>query len=357
MALRGMWGFDKHGTFKSEYQGDWLRYGTRNGDSQNTYTPVTGRSGSGLALRAFANYGGTATDLSLRSHALTMVGDTVIFQMGYRRLGAPSSQWSLVRFLNAGLSEVFRIDITPAGALQVIANATLGTTPFAYTESAWFHFAVKLLMLGAGGSAQVRINDDPALGFSVANVDAINAAGPIVYFDLQNRQDGSGQTQDYDDIVIMDGSGSNFNDFIGDAEVPYQQLAGDAGPNQMALTGGVGGVHATALDEIGLNTADFVLGATTGQQEAYTVADLAAAFTAATGIGLKFTARASKDAPGGRFLKLGGRQGAGAPTMSAAMGLSTTEQWYNFFQETNPQTGLPWTAAEFAQLVAWLEAA
>lgn len=352
MALRFVDGFDYYGQFANEWQGNYNLI-FANGDTFR-WTMQTGRTGSGKAVRIAPNSQGDA--FAMRTPGLTLVGNTIIVALGRRYFGAGDSTSLIVR--NSALAEVFRVNTTATGSLTVKIGSTviLTTPPGLLVDGVWGHQAVKVVLDAVAGSAAVQYN-----GVDVGSVEGVNTiANPIndglFFVDFyRGAATNQGNIGEYDDIVIMDGSGAHFNDFIGDRTVITLPVVSDAGPNQWTPSAGTD--HYALVDEIGPNSADYLTADTTGQQELFSVANLPAGYAGASDIAICVKARAFKSDAGSRLLKLLYQPSGGSVTASASMALGTTAQYVSTIVETNPLTGLPFTQAEIDALSIGVEAA
>jgi len=100
------------------------------------------------------------------------------------------------------------------------ASVVLGTTSTALQVGVWAYVEIKALIDPSAGTVDIRINGVSGLSLTGQNTRTSANSGwtncGFGYF----TQTGAGTiTADFDDLVVMDGSGARNNDFLGDVTI------------------------------------------------------------------------------------------------------------------------------------------
>lgn len=348
MAVRYMNGFDKYGTITSEYAGD---FSTMSGDSLGL---VTGRTGSGKAF----NMGIWSANnfLIARTRSFTLSGNTIIINQGLKYAGFFASATTTVFILrNSGLGEILTLNLSPAGVLYLTrGGVTVLTADRSLVAGTWIHVAVKVV-LGNGTAGSAAFQFDGVDAGSASSIDTINSSvdNPLALDIYHLAANGCGKV--LDDLVICDGSGSYFNDWIGDRSVIGHAVTSDATPN--SWTPSTGTSHFEVVNEVGPSATDYLSTSTDAAQELFGHAPLAAAYAGASDIAVQISSQAFKGDAGARLLKLIDKPSGGSISNPTGLPLSTTAQYVNQIIETDSVTGIPFTQAGFDALLVGLEAA
>lgn len=204
------------------------------------------------------------------------------------------------KLLDAGLEQLKIITVDngdPSFELRVMRGATvLGTTSENFAEGVWHYFEIKATVrTGTDGAVQIRQNESTVL--TLTSIDAADQGT-----DGCDAHSFGGSGGLWDDIYILDSTGSVNTDYLGD--VVCVGLLPTADGNQNDFTRSTGAVNAdnvddpsTVADEVAWNSSD-----TNAHQDFYVYEDLPA-----TGLGSIFGLRIVTDAAmetvGNRTLK------------------------------------------------------
>lgn len=151
-----------------------------------------------------------------------------------------------------------------------------------------------------------------------------------------------------DDIYVLDGSGATANDFLGPQAVEGIQVTANGSVNDWTNDGG--GDNYTSVDDAPNSPDDSGVGGTlssgtTGQEDLFTMSDLASLTGTITGIQVNM--RAATDVAGTRDVLFKVKTGANASASGGTKPVSDTV-YKNIHQimETNPSTAAGWTIAD-----------
>jgi hypothetical protein len=222
-----------------------------------------------------------------------------------------------------------------AGA--VIASAPAGSVP----GLGWHYMECRVIISDTVGVVEVRMDGSstPVINFSgdtrnggtSTNIDYLGGSG-------------SGATgyNEWDDMYVVDTLGAINNTFLGDVRVYTLAPNGNGAYSQFVGSDGNSVDNYLLVDEAPYNTADYVGSPTTGQRDSYLLTDLPA--TVATVFATQSRAIVAKSDAGAASIKQSIRVAA-TDYDTAATVLSTT--WIDLvtLYETNPNTGVQWTAA------------
>lgn len=193
----------------------------------------TGRWGSG----SYSLYiDATGSTRAWATQNVTMAGSTTILGFAIRSTTTPVSGGRIVSLTN-GVSTVTltwaasnTISITDGGA------TTYFTTPSSLANNTWYYLELKVIWSASGGRIVYRMDSSQyydsgatlSLGSSAnttSMVLGISSGGPWTIATM------------YTDLVLMDGTGSTFNDFQGDVRIETLFPDGDGSNTGWSLPG------------------------------------------------------------------------------------------------------------------------
>jgi hypothetical protein len=223
--------------------------------------------------------------------------------------------------------------ITINGSVTLSNGATLVATSAAGPFNApniWRYIECKYNM--TTGACTVRSDGVTILTGSVATAASVTTLGW--------GQGGSPSSNLlWDDLYVLDGTGTVNNDFLGDVKVQTILPSGDG--SNTALTTSTGTTHYNLVNEATPDTTSYVSGSNVGDKDTYQFQDLSA--NTASVYGLTVTNYAHKDAAGSAGISNVVRVSS-TDYPSAGQPLSSSWTANNDIVEVNPATGVPWTA-------------
>lgn len=213
---------------------DETRY-TAFGDQGNQF--VAGRNGFGMEIGDHPGIG--EGGWAFFQDIVGFTGDTLIVGFALNNYGFPDTG-QVCTFESGGI-EVARLSRDTSGQLQLENNAGI---LIAYTGvatmvlDAWHYVEFKVKLNATTGTAELRLDG------AVLGTFSGNTGSTVGCDDAQFAGQGSASAQDMyvDDLVIMDGSGSGCNDFLGPVWVQYLN------PNDNGLASSLTGSDADQTD-------------------------------------------------------------------------------------------------------------
>lgn len=226
-----------------------------------------------------------------------------------------------------------------AGELQVYRGGTLlGTTSGAnLTANTWYYIEMAVYCHASAGTVQVNVNGAAKLSLSGQNTKA----GTDAYYDrvwYGPSTNYSSYANIFDDLYILDGSGTINNSILGTRRIIGLLPTGDS---SVAWMPSAGTTHYNLVDENPVDGATtFVQSSTSGQTDLYTYQGLPPV-TSITGVQINTSCR----------LQGAGQVSLLTPVLSSGTQNDGTSQpilSQSFADqrrivETDPATGSPWT--------------
>lgn len=209
----------------------------------------------------------------------------------------------------------------------------------------WYYIEIKVTIDNTAGSVQIRISDGASSTtiLSLSGLDTQNTANATFDTISLLQVTGSPGSNGYDDLYVCTLAGSVNNTFLGEVRVQTIYPTSDGHSTQWTPNSGANNfsrVNETLVDD----DTSFVSSATPGQIDTYNHGALVSA-GAILGVQTNITAR--KDDVGSRSIAADVYDGTTDFVNSNAHGLLSSYQDFTDIYETDPSTGLPWTAANF----------
>jgi len=252
-----------------------------------------------------------------------------------------------------GTQQGINLRLTSAGELAIYRDTTsLATTSgLGLAINTWHYIELKVVCNDTTGSYEVRVDGTNVL--SASGVDT--KAGSNAYHNrFQMVGPGAGQWR-FDDIYILDGSGSTNNDFLGKRRVVGLYPTSDV-PSYQDFTCSSGSDHYALVDENPVNDdTDYVEDATSGHKDLWNHSALSGTGTSVAGIQINTMARETDATSVGLYTLI--KSGATENTGTSEVVASATYRTLRRISETDPDTGVAWTiaglnAAQFGVQVA-----
>lgn len=225
----------------------------------------------------------------------------------------------------------------------------LGRTFFTYTGSialsTWYWVEIKMNYHASTGSAELRVNGS-TIGTPYSG-DTTVSGGQVLDAVLWGGGGGSDVADiTIDDHVLMDGTGSYNNDWIGDIWV--QHLLPNADSATIELTGSDADQtdNYDLVNEATPSTSDYVGGSTHGHRDLYTINSLSttASWKIYGGMASGWIGKESGGNAYGRLIVV--NPSTGALSAGSIVGLSSSYAIEYHAMDTDP-TGSTWTQALF----------
>lgn len=223
MALLFIDGFDQYDDDAEIQRGGW----TGNFTSINSF--AAGRDGIGRALQI------TGTSITASKNFSEIANATFVCGVAFKNPNSGPQNVDLIS-LYYGSTEKITLRSTSGGELALDQGATqLGiTSGLALAQNTWYHVEIKVLLNNTTGTYELKV--DGQSKFSGTSTDTLNGTTAKV-----NRLILWGHaTSDpvYDDIFVLDDSGSDATDFLGDCYVETIKPDADGATNNFTRVGG-----------------------------------------------------------------------------------------------------------------------
>lgn len=346
MTTLFMDGFDLYANRDDASKSGWVYYSTTAQD----FHPTNGRFGGGCLTNN--NHG-----FSWMCPVVVPAGQTVIICFAYyiENLATTGATFRTIvgGYSPAGGTPLFRIESDDTGTLRCFDNAVqVGSdVPGVFLNQTWQWVEVKIGLGtdGTSGSLEVRV-DGAVKQANVTGIDTFNNANnaylDIVYF--------NGKTNGVriDDVIIMDGTGTRMNDYLGDTKIDtlvpnsngsVTDWTASAGSQYQCVDDGIGGsnddtdyVYTSAAGLLNLQMSNFSDNPTSAHA-------------------VQVRTRASKTNVGSRQFRtnlISGVSTGNGPTKGMGIGYS----WMRTgIFETDPNTSATWTKAAVNAVQVQLE--
>lgn len=267
MAVISADGFDIFNDIAGVRAGGWISEST---STAQTFSTSQGRYGGGCLKSNTANTGWYRGGFDLAP------GSTIIISFHYY----PEAQGStgatdklLSGFVRDASLRLFYLENNSSGDLKAFnANGVqVGSTASAALSNTTWHWIEVKVVLGTNdttGSIEVRVND--VVKITASGIDTYSS-GTLAFIQWL----GSAGGYRLDDVIIMDGTGSYMNDFLGETKIETLGPNGDgatvdwtasAGADYTCVDDAVGGVSN--------NDTDYVSSSTAGQKSEFQMSNL-----------------------------------------------------------------------------------
>lgn len=285
------------------------------------------------------NFPHTGSSALIFGGAINLNASTTSYQFLYLNNNTPSSE-AIELTVNAdnGIIRLYRGNQT-----TLLASSTALFPP-----SVWHHIEVKATIADSGGNVEIRMNgvtiinytgDTRASTSGTAGLDRIMLAGS------------SSSAGGFDDLYILDTTGSVANTFLGDCRIISLAPTSDS---SVQFTRSTGASNYLCIDEGKQNSdTDYVESSTIGHKDVYGYADLSASVAQVYGVQaltwMKKTDAASRTV---RSLVVSG----GVTTNGTTTGLTTgTYGPVPAITSLDPATSAQWTAIAVNSATAGFE--
>jgi hypothetical protein len=241
------------------------------------------------------------------------------------------------------------------GTISVLrgGSTVLSTSASPITFASFGYLEWKFTIDDASGSYEVRYNG--AMITNGSGADTRNGANATAnQFQLRAAATPGGNF-DFEDLYILDSTGSTNNNFLGDVRVDTYLPNGNGNSSQLVGSDADSTDNYALVDETLQNgDTDYVQSATVNNKDTYAFTDMS--HTPASIFGVQINMIAKKDDSGTRSICSVTRSG-GSDTDGATQALSTSYLCYREIRETDPNTAAAWTranlnSAEFGVKVA-----
>lgn len=238
------------------------------------------------------------------------------------------------------ISSVWLSDSTKHLYITNAAGGTVATGTTALVANTWNYIEFKTFVNGASGTGELHLNGvSGEIASTVGNFGSTNIGQVQIGYD--GIPNSSGQRGIWDDMYVVDTSGSARNTFLGDNRVETLYASAD-GANLFWVPDS-GSAHFSRVNENSPDSdASYVADATPGDRDTYVFTDLATLVGTVNGVQVSLFAR--KDDAAARQIATVVRIGGSNYDGVTAPALTTSYQYYPQLYDQAP-SGADWTIA------------
>ena len=224
---------------------------------------------------------------------------------------------------------------------EIVRGTTViatSTNAFSYPPSVWHWISLKVNFHNSTGSASLQVNGTEECTFSGNTIETANAYANQVYIGCFGSENYT--YSDFDDLIIMDTSGSSYNNHIGQTKVVGILPTADGYSSSWTATGAASD-YLCVNEQSPNGDTDYITSTTPGNISSFT-------FPACglTSIGaVKINSLTKLDAPGTRTI----RNGVRISTTNYEQGDYSVPVDYTYNDNlltTSPATASAWTPSE-----------
>lgn len=305
-----------------------------NTGSARTIETTGGRNGGGCCLMT-----GQQSVAYLRKNIPG--SSTVVTGHAFRVNSLGNDALAIVAYFEAASNHV-GWNVTATGAIQVVRNNTtvLGTSSAGVIAvDTWYYVEFKASISDSVGTYEVRVNGVSVLSGSSADTRTSGANGRIEGIQISGV---TSKQYRFDDLYILDTTGSVNNDFLGDLRVSARLPNGNGTASQFTGSDGNSTDNYALVDESPHNSGtDYVGSSTAAQKDTYAVANLP--YTPITVFGVQVTAVATKSLAGLRNAAVIARS-SGVETLGASRAVQSSYKGISHCYDVDDGQGSPTTA-------------
>lgn len=281
-------------------------------------------------------------------------GNSIIFAFAYKHAGAgaPNPWLRVVSDANLTIGTITHDTSGDVTWTPSIGSATSSTgTPLTSGTWHWVEIKITLGTTASNGACEIRIDGSTVVNATSqdTNVTGTGAA----YFEITGGGSSNPNEAYFDDFIIMDSTGSNMNDFIGDSGITVQTPNADGGV--VAWTASAGADY-ECVDEspaAANGDTDYISSSTAGQESRFNLTNLSGTPTTIHAVQVRY--KAKKTGSGQRTLRGLINSNANESTGSE-LGLTTAYVWhYGGAYPLDPDGSVAWTISAVNALQAGVE--
>ena len=270
---------------------------------------------------------------------------TLIAGFAIGRGGGMPSPWndtSTMWFVTAGRAGIAALRFNSAKQPYIVngSGTTIATCPFIHNDGEWHYYEIKLVINGASGSVEMRVDGGPMIGATTGNFGSTACGG--IAFETSSNAYHPVYGYHFDDVYVVDTAGSApQNTFLGDIRVGTVYPTGEGSNSDFTPNSGT--THYTQVDE------DASDGSTTtlytpdvGDKDSWEHGDINVSTTTIYAVQANLVAR--KDDANTRQIRSIVRQGGTDYDGATVHTLSTSYATYSTIMELDP-VGAAWSVA------------
>jgi len=200
---------------------------------------------------------------------------TIIVGFGFRPAGVLTLSIPIELWEDDNTTRGINITLNVDGTASVrLDGVTLATSETVFTTNAWHYIELKVAVHNTNGSYELKINGVTVL--SATGIDTRSGATNNFCNRVRFRSSGStsiGNENQFDDIYILDTTGSTNNDFLGDRKVVTLFPSDNGSQNDFTTSSG-GTDNYALVNDLPIDDSTYVESSTAGHRELYQFQDL-----------------------------------------------------------------------------------
>lgn len=326
---------------------------SRKWSSTDGVSPTIGAFGrNGTNGMRFANLRGSQVSKTLDNQQTWIIG------FGIKPAAFPAADAPIVQIVDSGTTQV-TFSLASDGKIKAYlgegwsggANSSLlGTSSSGISAGSYSYVEVKAIISDTVGEMSVRINGSSVL--SLTGIDTKVTANAFASTIILGEDGGSVVLQvDFDDLVILDGTGALNSSFLGDVRVEAL-LPNGAGNYSQWTPQGSATNYQNADETPGDDDTTYNGEGTATEKDSYAFQNVVV--TTGTVKGLMTHMLARKDDAGSRQIRRIARV-SGTDYAGSTVNTTTSYVYYSEVLETNPNSSAPWTISEVNAIEAGVE--
>lgn len=337
MALIFADGFDLYSSRADLELHGWDAEGTVG--TQTDLSLTEGRFGGGALKVISTNSQGFV--YTFPTGAKPVAGTTLIIQFSYKSTDiTDGSAETLVRVRNSGGSDFFHLtQLGTTGALSLThGTGTVALTGVLPCDGNWHYIKIKCLFgtLGTNGTFEIYI--DEVLTDTLTGIDTHLGGNPIDNIRFAGLG-GIGQAW-WDDIIIMDTSGSRMNDYIDPVKIETFAANADGGVVDWTASAGSDVSCVDDVPNAHNGDTDYIESSTAAQESRFGMANLADTPTLIHAVQVRLNVKQQTAGDTYRGLMNSG----GTEQVGATLTPPAAYTWdRNLIQDVDPATSASWT--------------
>lgn len=321
-------------------------------DYATKYSTISGGPVRGVSTPPVS--GGAYYTMSSDTLTRTIPAASEVF--GHVRFRHVSGAITLVMYLwgDGGTTQHLTFRVVGTNLLEVRRGTTGGTllaTGATVITNGWHILEFRATIADAGGVFQARLDGSVSNEINFSG-DTKNA-GTATTIDAFTLIEG-GTAWDFTDLAICDTTGSVNNTWFGETTVRTLSPNGNGNSSQLVGSDADSTDNYLLVDELPVNTSDYVGSATVSQGDTYTLTDLVGTPTV---YGIQVNCHAGKSDAGAISAKVRIRTGSTDYTSSTLTPAATGYGTISNIWEINPNTSTAWTSTTINSLEAGIEVA
>lgn len=309
---------------------------------QTEFSTTGGRFGGG----ALTNIGGNNFTWIYTFPSALAQGTTLIIQFSYKTDDAgDASSETLVAARTSGGTNFFNLTQTgTTGDLAfVAANGTTTTWSGALpADGNWHYIKMKVLFGTTDGNGAFEIYVDEVLIGTLTNIDTRAGTGTVANLRFGGLGSNGTQIAYFDDIIVMDGTGSRLNDYIDPAKIETFAANADSAVVDWAASAGTDISCVDDVPNAHNGDTDYIESSTAAQESRFGMANLSDTPTLIHAVQVRLNAKQQTAGDTYRGLMNSG----GTEQVGATLTPPAAYAWNrNLIQEFDPDTSTSWTRA------------